>query len=513
MKTKRKATRRVTSVASLEPANLSHLAQQEEPYGVDLEPKRLLPNVDALGTSSDSVTTNPCGSRHAASDICTGTSSIQHNRPTKRAKCNTLAANVRGVTADAMPKHTISAISKECDNFVVTNESQIIECTSPAIVSLTTEKRFTTCATDDVLSNVHACITNECSVGQPQNINEVPLDVHPTSHPHATTFVDKGKRKVYELPDTEQAFTDDRSEDFSVMDDNRQTVMNQQLARDTGRSPLRSNVDTAGPSSTERPRTCRRLTGSENVNHQTSNQHQQSQGPPSTYIHMGQCNQICHHCKARFWYDERSSGHGLRADIVEDLVALLDDHNELVQLFRTARDKMSQTNIPQFKVRLFGVVGSRQHELPTGDSIGAIVFEGGPDVQTDFDVVVEQHDHRLKQVNKLNASYMSLQFPLVFIFGEDGYHLGRRLLSKNSSDDPPKKMTMQKQMEETSSIVASAESKGKEIVTQLEEVTLANINETDIGKAICVKVYRKWTPTNRQAKPVICCFMLIDRHV
>ncbi|PWA65875.1 hypothetical protein CTI12_AA333640 [Artemisia annua] len=92
-----------------------------------------------------------------------------------------------------------------------------------------------------------------------------------------------------------------------------------------------------------------------------------------------------------------SSGHGLRADIVENLIALLDEHNELVKLFRTARDKMSETNIPQFKVHLFGVVGSRQHELPTCDSIGAIVFEGGPDVQTDFDVVVEQHDHRLKQ--------------------------------------------------------------------------------------------------------------------
>ena len=138
------------------------------------------------------------------------------------------------------------------------------------------------------------------------------------------------------------------------------------------------------------------------------------------------------------------SGHGLRSDIVENLIGILDDHNELVQLFRTARNKMEEADIPQFKIRLFGVVGSRQHELPAGDSIGAIVFEGGPDVETDFDVVIEQHDGRLKQVNKLNASYMSLQFPLIFLFGEDGYHLGRLLLSTGSSDDPPKKMTMLK---------------------------------------------------------------------
>ena len=136
------------------------------------------------------------------------------------------------------------------------------------------------------------------------------------------------------------------------------------------------------------------------------------------------------------------SGHGLRADIVESLIGILDEHNELVQLFRTARNKMEEANIPQFKVRLFGVVGSRQHELPAGDSIGAIVFEGGPEVQTDFDVVIEQHDRRLKRVNKLNASYMSLQFPMIFLFGEDGYHVGRLLLTSGSSDEAPKKMTM-----------------------------------------------------------------------
>ncbi|PWA61995.1 hypothetical protein CTI12_AA368500 [Artemisia annua] len=149
------------------------------------------------------------------------------------------------------------------------------------------------------------------------------------------------------------------------------------------------------------------------------------QSPPDTYIHMGQCDRVCRHCKARFWYDERvtvsnrrwseyhkccnggkvrldtqpdfqKSVHGLRADIVANLIDVLDEHNELVQLFRTARNKMADANIPQFKVRLYGVVGSRQHELPTGDSIGAIVFEGGADVETDFDVVIERHDRRLQ---------------------------------------------------------------------------------------------------------------------
>ena len=148
-----------------------------------------------------------------------------------------------------------------------------------------------------------------------------------------------------------------------------------------------------------------------------------------------------HEVANRLYHFQRSGEH-LRPDIVENLIGLLDNHNELVQLFRTARDKMAEADVPEFKIRLFGVVGSRQHELPAGDSIGAIVFEGGPDVETEFDVVVEQHDRRLQQVSKLNASYMSMQFPLIFFFGEDGYHLGRVLLSRRATTDPPKKMTM-----------------------------------------------------------------------
>ena len=68
-------------------------------------------------------------------------------------------------------------------------------------------------------------------------------------------------------------------------------------------------------------------------------------------------------------------------------------------------------------------------------------------------------------------------------------------------------------MEQTSSIVPSSESKGKEIVTHSEEIALADLKESDTGKAIYVKVYRKWIPTNKQSKPVVFCCILIDKQV
>ena len=134
---------------------------------------------------------------------------------------------------------------------------------------------------------------------------------------------------------------------------------------------------------------------------------------------------------------------GLRRETVQGLIHFLDEHNKLVKLFRTARDKMAEADIPTFKVRLFGVVGARQYELPSGDSIGAIVFEGGTDVQIDFDIVIQPRSGSAQQVNKLNPLYMPLHFPLIFIYGEDGFHLGLTLVdTTDGASDDPKKMSM-----------------------------------------------------------------------
>ncbi|PWA34939.1 hypothetical protein CTI12_AA614270 [Artemisia annua] len=133
----------------------------------------------------------------------------------------------------------------------------------------------------------------------------------------------------------------------------------------------------------------------------------------------------------------------LRESVIEGLIGFLNDNNALVKLFRTARDKLQQADIPNFSIRLFGVVGANQYELPTADSIGAIVYEGGPETMTDYDVVIERHSGEPESVNKLHPAYMALQFPLLFIYGEEGYHLKLTLRSLDGDDEhQQKKMSM-----------------------------------------------------------------------
>ncbi|GJR91995.1 DNA helicase [Tanacetum coccineum] len=118
---------------------------------------------------------------------------------------------------------------------------------------------------------------------------------------------------------------------------------------------------------------------------------------------------------------------GLKKEIVEGLIEFLDNHNALVQLFRTARDKYLESDIPNFKVKLYNVVGTRQYELPTPYIVGAIVFGGSALTENDFDLIVEEHSRYPQRVNKLHPCYMSLQFPLLFVYGEEGYHKGLKM--------------------------------------------------------------------------------------
>ncbi|GKD23038.1 hypothetical protein Tco_1224741, partial [Tanacetum coccineum] len=98
----------------------------------------------------------------------------------------------------------------------------------------------------------------------------------------------------------------------------------------------------------------------------------------------------------------------LNQEIVRGLILFLDEHNELVKLFQTARDKCNGQEIPEFRIRLYSVVGAQEYDLPTYQTLGTIVFEDGPDTSTDYDVIIESKDWAPQRINKLHPSYMAL---------------------------------------------------------------------------------------------------------
>ncbi|GKF83482.1 hypothetical protein Tco_0245138, partial [Tanacetum coccineum] len=104
-----------------------------------------------------------------------------------------------------------------------------------------------------------------------------------------------------------------------------------------------------------------------------------------------------------------------------------------VQLFRTTYDRCQEIDIIKFNIRLYNGDGARGYELPASNTLGAIVFDNGLTGSTEFDVVIEHVGGLPKRINKLHKSYMSLQFPLLFIYRQSGFHTELKLRRANGS--------------------------------------------------------------------------------
>nr|GEW61077.1 DNA helicase [Tanacetum cinerariifolium] len=144
----------------------------------------------------------------------------------------------------------------------------------------------------------------------------------------------------------------------------------------------------------------------------------QGRGRPYGYVDLGDYLEV----ENRMRHFDGIDDSDLDPEIVEGLIHFLDAHNQLVQLFRTARDKCREIHIPEYKIRLYNAEGARGYELSTSNVLGAVVFDSRVSGSTDFDVITQEKAGPPKRISKHHKSYMSLQFMLVFIYGQLGFY-------------------------------------------------------------------------------------------
>ncbi|KAL0009762.1 hypothetical protein SO802_004870 [Lithocarpus litseifolius] len=115
----------------------------------------------------------------------------------------------------------------------------------------------------------------------------------------------------------------------------------------------------------------------------------------------------------------------LDPSIVDSLVQMFDESNNLVKIFRMSRDRFIECNIHRLRLRLIGsrTIDGREYNLPTCSEIAAIIV-GDIGVDNAYcDIIVELKQGGLHKINELHPSYMALQYPLLFPYGEDGFRL------------------------------------------------------------------------------------------
>lgn len=111
-----------------------------------------------------------------------------------------------------------------------------------------------------------------------------------------------------------------------------------------------------------------------------------------------------------------------RREIVSQLQTFLHQHNALVQLFKTALDRMPTDN-HKIVIRADKTPSgehARRFNAPTIDEVAIVIV--GDEFQS-RDIILHRRDAQLQRVSELHRSYDALQYPLLHWKGDDGYHI------------------------------------------------------------------------------------------
>jgi hypothetical protein len=111
-------------------------------------------------------------------------------------------------------------------------------------------------------------------------------------------------------------------------------------------------------------------------------------------------------------------------NIVRSLIHMLDSHNPIVRLFRSARERLLNSSTDHYTIRIFGDVdayGDIYSFLVASEIVGLVVGDIG-DNDVGRDIIIGDRALNLQQINGRHYKFMAMQYPLLFPYGEDGFH-------------------------------------------------------------------------------------------
>ena len=102
---------------------------------------------------------------------------------------------------------------------------------------------------------------------------------------------------------------------------------------------------------------------------------------------------------------------------------MFDEYNVFAKSFRMAKERYDNFHTKNLNLQLiaYRTKDGRIYNLPTILEVAVVIF-GDAGQPINWDIILEKHSGRLQRINELDASYLGLQYPLLFPYGEDGYH-------------------------------------------------------------------------------------------
>lgn len=115
----------------------------------------------------------------------------------------------------------------------------------------------------------------------------------------------------------------------------------------------------------------------------------------------------------------------LDPEIVSGLLQMLDANNKLVEGFRMARDRFRDHPPEDFDLLLVSSksASGRPNQIGPSNEVAALIVGDDENTCPFRDIVVETKQRYLKRVYETCKHFMQLQYPLLFPYGDDGFHL------------------------------------------------------------------------------------------
>ena len=116
----------------------------------------------------------------------------------------------------------------------------------------------------------------------------------------------------------------------------------------------------------------------------------------------------------------------INQEIVSGLIVMLDEKNELVKKFRTARDRFEKDNVVELDIflKVSKATDGRENRPGPSNEVAGILVGDQEETDQSRDVIVDEIKSGLQRIPNIHPKLMALQYPLLFPNGEDGFHLG-----------------------------------------------------------------------------------------
>ncbi|XP_038709423.1 uncharacterized protein LOC120004225 isoform X1 [Tripterygium wilfordii] len=117
--------------------------------------------------------------------------------------------------------------------------------------------------------------------------------------------------------------------------------------------------------------------------------------------------------------------HQLDRDVVDQLIKMFDNVNPLVKAFRMARDRFKSGEQRSVSLVLSAKrsTDGLQYNSPSFPEMAGLIVGDIGSTEMGRDIIVEHRTQGLKRIDDLHPSFMAMQYPILFPFGEDGFML------------------------------------------------------------------------------------------